>query len=110
MGVHLPRERRKKNSISGWLVVRSLRATYDWRKPNRLLTLQIGDAVDEQVVVPEYWAPDGKCDKMISALKLVTHLTKGNKLGVVVQGFTESNKNTLAGPGSRSLRWTIQER
>ena len=44
---------------------------------------------------PEYWAPDGKCDSMISALKLVTYLTEGNKLAVV-QGFTESRKNRLA--------------
>ena len=32
-------------------------------EPDRLLTLQIGDAAHEQVVLPAYGAPDGECDK-----------------------------------------------
>ena len=54
---------------------------YDWRKPNRLLPLQFGDTTNEQVVFLVYGAPD---DNMISALKLVTDLRKGKKLGVEV--------------------------
>ena len=50
---------------------------YDWRKPNRLLTLQFGDMAKEQVVFPAYRAPGGDCDNMISALELVTNLIKG---------------------------------
>ena len=41
-------------------------------------------------------APDEECDRMISALKLVTHLLKGNNLGVAVKGPTESSKNRFA--------------
>ena len=33
---------------------------------------------------------------MISALKLVTNLIQGNKLGVAVNSFTESRKDGLA--------------
>ena len=35
---------------------------------------------------------------MISALKLVTNLVKGNKLGVEVKGLTEKSKERLAEP------------
>ena len=33
---------------------------YDWRKPNRLLTLQIGDTTSDQVVFSACGAPDGR--------------------------------------------------
>ena len=69
---------------------------YDCRKPKRLLTLQIGDTANEQVVFPAYGARNGDCDHMISSAKLVTHLMKGNKLGVVVKGLSEISKNRLA--------------
>ena len=39
---------------------------------------------------------DGERDHMISALKLVTNLMKGNKPGVVVKGLADSSKNRLA--------------
>ena len=35
---------------------------YDWRKPNRLLTLQIGDATNVQVVFLACGAQDGELD------------------------------------------------
>ena len=43
------------------------------RKPNRLLTLQNGYTANEQVVFSPCGAPDGKCDILICALKLVTN-------------------------------------
>ena len=58
----------------------------DWRKPDRLLTLQIGEATNEQVASPPCGAPDGACDHMICALDL----------GMVVKGAAESSKNRLA--------------
>ena len=61
-----------------WLVVRSFWTAV--RKPNRLLTLQIGDRAHEQVIIPVY-----------CALKLLTNLIKGNKLGAVVK-FSFSRK------------------
>ena len=68
---------------------------YDWRKPNRLFTLQFGDTSNAQEVFPAYGAPDGESDNTISALKLVTNLIKGSKLGVEAKGFNESSKNRL---------------
>ena len=49
---------------------------HDRRKPNRLLSLQFGDAGNEQVVVPAFGAPDGECDNMIGALTPVTNSVK----------------------------------
>ena len=43
-------------------------------------------------------APDGECDNIIRALKLVTNLTKGKELGVEVKGFTDSSQERLAEP------------
>ena len=69
---------------------------YDRRKPNRLVTLQIGDAANVQVVFPAYGATDGECDHLICILMLVTNLMKGNKLGVVVKGSADRSENRLA--------------
>ena len=63
------------------LVVRSLRETtrlkkaeYDWRNPNRLLTLQIGDTrCKNKCFSQTYGPPDGECDTSICALKLTGH-------------------------------------
>ena len=45
---------------------------YDWRKPNRLPNLQIGDTAQEQVVFP-------------ASVILITNLPKANKLGITVR-------------------------
>ena len=76
-------DRRKKNSVSCWWCG-ACGHPYDW-KPHCLLTFEIGDTANEQVVFTAYGALDGECYKMISALKLVTNLIKGNKLGVEVK-------------------------
>ena len=50
-------------------------------KPNRLLTLQIGDTANEQVVSPVHGAPDGECGSLMCALKLDTNVTKRKQAG-----------------------------
>ena len=45
---------------------------------------------------PAYRVLDGECDNMIDAPQLVTTLRKGNRLGAVVKGFSESGKIRLA--------------
>ena len=66
-------ERLKKNSMIGrWCG--ACGAPYDWTKSNRLLTLRFGDKANQQVVFPAHSAPDGECDNMISALKVVKNL------------------------------------
>ena len=57
---------------------------YDWRKPNRFLTLQVGDTASDQVVFLAFCALDGECDNMVCVLMLVTNQVKGNKFGVKV--------------------------
>ena len=47
-------------------------------------------------VFAAYGAADGESDKVISALKLVTILMKGDKLGVEVGALTESSEEKLA--------------
>ena len=64
--------------------------TYDWREPNCLLTLQIGDTANNQMVFPVYSALGGDCDK------LITNLLKGNKFEVEVKCLTESSKGKMA--------------
>ena len=67
------------------------------RKPNHLLTLQIGDTADDQRVFQAFFhsAPGGECDNMIVVLKLVTNLIKGNNFGVEVKGSAESSRGKL---------------
>ena len=46
---------------------------FDWRKPERLLSLQIGDTANEQVVFTAYSALNGEFENMVCVLKLVTN-------------------------------------
>ena len=61
---------------------------YDWRKPGRLLILQISEMMQEQVVSPAYRA---SC-----VLKFVTNQAEGNKFGVKFQGLTEDSRENMA--------------
>ena len=80
-----------KQHVSGWWCG-ACGIPYDWRKPNRLLALQIGDTAYEQVCFLAYSAPSGECDNMICVLKLVTNLVNGNELDVKAKGLTEDRR------------------
>ena len=67
-------------------------------KPNRLLTLQIGDTANEQVVSPVHGAPDGECDSLMCALKLVTNVTKRKQSGSGRGRFNEKTNTDLLSP------------
>ena len=69
---------------------------FDWRKLERLLSLQIGDTANEQVVFAAYSALNGEFDNMICVLKLVTNLEKGNTFEVKCKGLTEDSREKLA--------------
>ena len=77
-------ESRNNNSRNDWRCG-ACGQPYDWRKLDRLLTLQMGDRAQEQVVFLVYGVPDGERDSLICALNLVTNLTKESELGIVVQ-------------------------
>ena len=87
-------ERGKKNTLSGWWCG-ACGKPYGKRQLNGLLSLQIGDAVHEHVVLSVYGAPDGECDHLICTLKLSTNSTKWINLGIVDQKSAESSENQI---------------
>ena len=72
------------------------RLPFDWRKQNRLLTLQNEDTANEQVVFRAYNAPGGESHNMVWVLKLVTDLVKGTKCGVKIKGLAEDSREKVA--------------
>ena len=78
-------ERRNKDSTSGWWCG-ACQQPYVWRKPNRLLTLQIGDTANEQVVLMASGPPDGERDSMTCALKLAITTDLRRRFAVVHRG------------------------
>ena len=56
-----------------------------WRGENPAVDCcQVGDTARDQIVILAYVAPDGESDNLICALKLIIHMTKENKLGLIV--------------------------
>ena len=49
---------------------------YDWRAPNRLLVVQTGDSASQAKVVEARAAPQGLCENLINALKLLANQQK----------------------------------
>ena len=44
---------------------------YDWRLPNRLLVVQTGCSVQQAKVLKAHATPQGLCENLINALKLL---------------------------------------
>ena len=55
---------------------RSVDKKYDWRAPNRLLVVQTGDSASQAKVVKAHAVPQGLCENMMSALKLLASQQK----------------------------------
>ena len=90
--------RQKNRMIGSWRG--ACGQPYVRRKPNRLLTLQIGDTANE------FFRRTGRQMESVTRDQCANtchECEKGNKLGVVVKQHTESSKNRLA-------RWTMQDR
>ena len=62
-------EKKKKNNMSVWWCGPS-GMPFDWRELERLLSLQIGDTANEQVVFTAYSALNGEFDNMILCLEI----------------------------------------
>ena len=75
-----------------WLVVRLMRKR---RKPISLRTLQIRDAMQDHIVCLCARGARRKVRHFFCALKLITTLTRGNKLGTVVTSCEEGNKTII---------------
>ena len=70
------RRRGHKNRMSGqWCG--AFEMPYDWRKPNRLNTLQIGETANDQTVFPVYSVPMRQHDGGSES----TNLAKRNNFG-----------------------------
>ena len=46
---------------------------YDWRQPNRLLVVQTGEGVEQTKVFKAHAIPQGLCENLINALKLLAN-------------------------------------
>ena len=62
---------------SWWCGSRGLEC--EGREPIRLLTVQVGDTEQHQIVFLENAVPDGKCDNLRCALKPITNLDDGSE-------------------------------
>ena len=75
----------------------------DWRKLNRLLTLQIGDTAKDQMAFLGVQCALRECDDMIVALKLITYLVKRKQFRCGVQ----LDRQQVGGKRTQlSFRWT----
>ena len=62
---------RKKKHCSWWCAVCGGR--YEWRAPNRTLVVQLGTDADDAKVFTAHAAPQGLCEDLINALKLLAN-------------------------------------
>ena len=46
---------------------------YDWKQPNRLLVVQTGESIDQAKVLKAHAVPQGLCENLINALKLLAN-------------------------------------
>ena len=76
---HGEKKKKTKHNMSGWWCG-ACGMPYDWRKPNRLLTLQVGDTANDLQVLLACSAFGGECDRIVM-LKLITNLVKGHFWG-----------------------------
>ena len=67
----------------------------EWRKAKRLLRSEVGDTTRDQIVFPAYAALDVDCGKLSCAPNLITNLTKGNNLGIVVKNLEDGSKKNI---------------
>ena len=64
---------------------------YDWKAPNRILVIQSGTDFRDAKVFRAHAAPQGMCENLIDALKLLTNQQKDgdSPVKMVVQGLQE---------------------
>ena len=68
---HGDSKNRKKNHCSWWCAVCG--GKYECRAPNRILVVQLGSSANEAKVFRAHVAPQGLCEKLINALKLLAN-------------------------------------
>ena len=49
---------------------------FDWRAPNRLLVMQTGSRASQAKVLKEHAVPQGLCEMLVNALKLLANRQK----------------------------------
>ena len=91
----------------------SVGRSYDWRQPNRLLVVQIGESFEQAKVFKAHAVPQGLCANLINALRLlanqqedgdgllqniVTNLGKGSR-----KGLTDGLREIIRVDNNRAL-------
>ena len=82
------------------LVVRNLWRKYKWRAPNRLLVVQTGDSTSQARVFKANTVPQGVCENLIDALKLLANQQRDGDSPIqsIVTGLCErSRKGVMEG-------------
>ena len=69
-------------------------ASMDWRAPNRILVLHNSTDHREAKVFRAHAAPQGICDNLINALRLLTNQQKDgdSPVGTIVAGLLEKSQ------------------
>ena len=79
------------------LVVRNVWRKYKWRVPNRLLVVQTGDNASQAKVFKAHAVPQGVCENLINALKLLANQQKDGDSPVqsIVTGLCERSRKGI---------------
>ena len=104
MGLDLKR-RQQKTTRRGTAVggAQSVEKKYEWRAPNRLLVVQTGVSASQAMVFKALAAPQGLCENLINALKLLANQQKDGDSPIqsIATGHCEtSRKGIMEGPGN----------
>ena len=91
----------KKKHCSWWCAVCG--GKYEWRAPNRILVVQLGTNANEAKVFKSHAAPQGLCENLINALKLLANKQKDGdrRIQSIVTGLHERRQKRNS--------WTGQE-
>ena len=81
---------------------------YDWRQPNKLLVVQTGESVEQAKVFKAHAIPQGLCENLINALKLLANQQEDGD-GLLQNIVTNPGKGSRKGltDCETSSRWII---
>ena len=76
--------------------------TYEWRAPERILVVQLDTNEDEATVFRAHAVPQGLCENLINALKLLVNQQRDGDSPNIVTGLRERSRGGVMN-GSRSF-------
>ena len=86
---------RKKRHCSWWCAVCG--GQYEWRAPKRILVVQLGTNEDEANVFRAHAVPQGLCENLINALKLLANQQKDGDSPIqnIIMGLEEKCRERI---------------